>query len=157
MFRIWKLVCHKWNACRPLAIWLICDNNYIDIDRYILKLKSFHVKSKTGITDKTFRYLKNCRDLKVLEVHTYDDENTVVNITDFGICDILKNWPKVYSVMLFSKTICITEKSVIEYSLKANRCPKVKHYFLSSSQEISMRMDSDLDKTVFYSPKLNCC
>jgi hypothetical protein len=91
--------------------------------------------------------------LKEIEVHTYNGLKTVVNITDSGICDVLENCPKICRIFLCSKTNGITEKSVVQFSEKANTCLKVKHHFYSFLEKRTKRRESHLDKTDFVIPE----
>ncbi len=97
--------------------------------------------------------MRNCRDLKEIEVHTSNGLKTVVDITDSGIYVILENCSKICRIFLRSKTNGITEKSVVLFSEKANTRPKVKHHFYSFLEKRTKRRESHLDKTDFVIPE----
>ncbi len=131
-----------------LYLYNLCDYYFEDIHKSIPKLTQFHFKSKNGITDKTLTYLKECPNLKILEVHTYDDWKTVLNISDSTVCDFIRNSPKIRIIMFFSKTNTITTHSIEEFIAKANKCPKRMHRFLSYFQ-LSNQKDIELPNNLF--------
>jgi len=117
-----------------MYLYNICDKHLVNIDRYIPNITNFHLRSKTGITDSTLHYLKNCRKLEVFEVHTYDDRRTRIAITDSGVCLLVKSCPRLRYILLFSRPknmyFCKTITELIE---KAINRPKVKHCLGSSA------------------------